>query len=238
MSYKNKRESTALARKIWVHANGPIPKDVSGRSYEIHHIDGNWRNNSLENLACVSIQEHYEIHYKQCDWGACRGIAIRMKMSPEVISEISRKAGIESSRKRIEDGTHNFLDKEFQRKRIEDGTHNFLGGEIQRKNNLRRSEEGNHQFLGGEIQRKAQKKIVEKGNHHFQDKEAAKERAINRIKKGNHNLVGGATCRDKNGNVVQVPKEVYRSQDFSKNPTEIEFAHINSIEGRRRKCLQ
>jgi hypothetical protein len=28
-------------RKVWEKINGPIPKDDLGRSYEIHHIDGN-----------------------------------------------------------------------------------------------------------------------------------------------------------------------------------------------------
>lgn len=51
-------------RKKWIKANGPIPFDSEGRPYDIHHIDGNRRNNSLENLQCVSIEEHYEIHKK------------------------------------------------------------------------------------------------------------------------------------------------------------------------------
>ena len=27
-------------RKIWVERHGPIPLDENGRTYEIHHIDG------------------------------------------------------------------------------------------------------------------------------------------------------------------------------------------------------
>jgi len=50
-------------RKIWENIYGPIPK-----GYEIHHIDGNRMNNDIENLRCVSIEEHYEIHYKQGDY--------------------------------------------------------------------------------------------------------------------------------------------------------------------------
>jgi hypothetical protein len=56
-------------RKIYEKIKGPIPK-----GYEIHHIDGNHNNNDIDNLKCVSIQEHYEIHKKQGDWGACRKI--------------------------------------------------------------------------------------------------------------------------------------------------------------------
>ena len=36
-------------RKIWETHNGEIPKDTDGRSFEIHHIDGNRNNNSIEN---------------------------------------------------------------------------------------------------------------------------------------------------------------------------------------------
>lgn len=66
-------------RKIWEKANGPIPLDEHGRSYEIHHIDGDRSNNSLENLVCISIEEHYRIHREQGDWGACHAIEVRMK---------------------------------------------------------------------------------------------------------------------------------------------------------------
>jgi hypothetical protein len=55
-------------RWIWECANGPIPKDENGVSYQIHHIDGNRNNNELSNLMCVSIDEHIEIHKKQGEW--------------------------------------------------------------------------------------------------------------------------------------------------------------------------
>jgi hypothetical protein len=65
-------------RKIWEEANGPIPKDELGRSYDIHHIDGNKNNNDLANLMCVTIQQHFDIHYKQGDYDACKAISLRM----------------------------------------------------------------------------------------------------------------------------------------------------------------
>lgn len=52
-------------RKLWEKHNGKIPKDEYGRSYDIHHIDGDRNNNDIENLLCVSIEEHYEIHRKR-----------------------------------------------------------------------------------------------------------------------------------------------------------------------------
>jgi hypothetical protein len=45
------------ARKIWEKANGPIPKTML-----IHHIDENYKNNALENLAMITFAEHMKIH--------------------------------------------------------------------------------------------------------------------------------------------------------------------------------
>ena len=44
-------------RKIWENANGEIPK-----GHHIHHIDGDPYNNVLENLICLSEEEHAKIH--------------------------------------------------------------------------------------------------------------------------------------------------------------------------------
>lgn len=78
-------------RKIYQDHHGPIPKDEEGRSFEIHHVDGNSKNNSPENLKAVSIQEHYDIHLSQGDWAACIRIAGKMRLSPEKISELAKK---------------------------------------------------------------------------------------------------------------------------------------------------
>jgi len=75
-------------RKIWSEQNGDIPKDEFGRSYEIHHKDGNHQNNKIENLECINIQEHYQKHYENGDYGACVLIAKRMNMPPDYLSKI------------------------------------------------------------------------------------------------------------------------------------------------------
>ena len=51
-----------LHQYIWEKENGSIPK-----GYEIHHIDQNTDNNSIENLCLLSIKEHQEIH-KELSW--------------------------------------------------------------------------------------------------------------------------------------------------------------------------
>ena len=75
-------------RTVWIKANGPIPVDENGRKFEIHHIDGDHLNNDLSNLKCVSIQEHFDIHFEQGDFGACVLIARRMMKTPEELRSI------------------------------------------------------------------------------------------------------------------------------------------------------
>ncbi len=61
-------------RKIWEEARGPIPK-----GYHIHHVNGDPSDNRLENLLCVSPQEHFDIHYKQGDYKEAKMIALAFK---------------------------------------------------------------------------------------------------------------------------------------------------------------
>lgn len=97
--------------KVWKKHFGEIPKDSDGRSFEIHHVDGDASNNNIDNLVCVSIAEHYQIHKSQCDWGAAFMIARRMDIPPSDIAEIARMGTL----KRISEGKHNFQDPNFPR---------------------------------------------------------------------------------------------------------------------------
>jgi hypothetical protein len=139
-------------RRIYESYHGPIPKDNDGRSYEIHHIDGDRTNNSIENLKLVTIQEHYDIHFSQGDWGACWKIAERMAVSPEERSKIQSELAIKNNKERVENGTHNFLDKEQARqravKRVASGTHNFLNKEHAKKRQAKRISQSTHNFVG------------------------------------------------------------------------------------------
>lgn len=88
-----------IHQKIYEQHYGPIPKDNEGRSYEIHHIDGNHDNNLIDNLKLVTIEEHYRIHYDQGNYGACFLIAKRMKLSPTEISKIGKDAAKQMAEK-------------------------------------------------------------------------------------------------------------------------------------------
>ena len=165
-------------RKLYESVFGKIPVDKNGVSYEIHHIDGNHKNNEITNLKLVTIEEHFEIHYSQQNWAACNLILKRMKVTPKSEqykhSELSRK----TCQKMVEDGTHPFLGADIQRRsnleRVKNGTHNFLGGALQKEKskngthnffeiNKRRREEGTNHLLK-EVECPHCKKITNTGN--------------------------------------------------------------------------
>lgn len=124
-----------IYRKIWEQHNGSVPKESDGRSYEIHHIDGNHSNNDISNLKCVTIQEHFDIHYAQKDYAACLLISKRMSSS-EIDSKTRSLLSKDNANKRMKEGTHNFLDREFQ---ISRGINN-------RTKQLELVKNGNHVF--------------------------------------------------------------------------------------------
>jgi hypothetical protein len=180
-------------RTIYKQNFGLIPKDETGRKYEIHHINGNSNDNDLNNLKAVSIQEHYDIHYNQGDYAACLLIAERLNKSPEELSELARK----SVNKRIEDGTYHMLKqnggseiaREQALKRSSEGTHNFQG-----ENNpvYKLLENGNHPFVGGELQ----KKLLVEGRHNSQNPESIEKMKLSqreRVTNKTNNLLGDGT---------------------------------------------
>lgn len=109
-------------RKIYKEHYGEIPKDEDGRSYDIHHIDGDHTNNHPSNLIALSIKEHYELHKKQGDWGAAARIYSRIKRDPREMAELTRQMNLKNaengehwSQIASKNGTHPFQDKEFQK---------------------------------------------------------------------------------------------------------------------------
>jgi hypothetical protein len=194
---------TSNYRKIYINHFGPIPKDDQGRSFDIHHIDGNRNNNSPENLKCVSLKDHYKIHESQGDWGACYLIAKRLRLDPDTERELAKKHALARSangthnfqlmtldeRRRIvqrqmEAGCHPFVgDKNPVYQQLKHGTHPFLGGSVQRKLAQRRLAEGTHPGQGGKHQRRA----VENGTHNF----LGPEHNRRRVENGTHNFLGG-----------------------------------------------
>ncbi len=181
-------------RQIYIKHFGPIPIDEYGQTYEIHHIDGDHYNNDPTNLKAVTIKEHYDIHYAQCDYAACLYISARMTLTKEQKSELARKAAL----KRVEDGTHNFFDPEIARRNsirmIEEGRHAFPGGEMQRRTQKERVSNGTHHLLSGEIQKESNKKRVANGTHNFLGGEIQRQAARRQIENGTHSSQKVRTC--------------------------------------------
>ena len=52
--------STGIHRFVWQYYHGEIPD-----GYHIHHVDENKTNNAVENLQCMTKQDHQSLHNKQ-----------------------------------------------------------------------------------------------------------------------------------------------------------------------------
>lgn len=177
---------TTKYRKIYEQHYGLIPREENGRAYEVHHKDGNHKNNDPSNLVAVTIQEHYDLHYSRGEYQACRLIAVqRMHKTPEEISEISRLAALEQ----LKNGTHISQKDggmnnawEATRKQVKDGTHKFLDSEFHKINNAKRIANGTHHFLNPEFQKEVARKALENGNHKFSDADWQKEKTKNKYR--------------------------------------------------------
>jgi HNH endonuclease len=172
-------------RKIYKEHYGPIPKDQNGRTYDIHHNDGNRQNNSPDNLIALSIQEHYDVHYAQGDYGACLRLTSRMALSQEEKVQLSKL----EQQKRVNARTHNFLGGAIQHKRVKDGTHHLLGGEVTRRKNKIAVENGTHNLLGGQQQRESAAKLIASGLHCLLKENRKKVTCPHCGKTGDNNLM-------------------------------------------------
>jgi len=171
-------------KKIWTSMNGDIPKDENGISYEIHHINNDKTDNRIENLKCVSIQEHYDIHYNQGNYKACELIAWRMK-NPSLGKKMSdeyKKKQSEIQKQKVLMGTHHLLGGSIQTQsnkiRVENGTHNFMSSDAKKQvseRNKRNIENGTHSLQkrkdGSSPGFDITKKLLLEGTHHFQNSE-------------------------------------------------------------------
>lgn len=173
---------TSHYRAIYENHYGSIPVEENGRTYHIHHIDGDHSNNDPANLKAVTIQEHYDIHYSQGDWVACHRLAAILKYTPEEISELAKK----NVREQIENGKHPWQGGEHQKrvakKLLENKTHHWLSEEHRknvRQRELEKVRNGTHCMLGS----KMNKWLLEQGKHISQNKEFQEKFSISQRQK-------------------------------------------------------
>jgi hypothetical protein len=160
--YKN-RTPHHIYRKIYEEHYGSIPVEADGRTYEIHHIDGDDTNNDPMNLVALTLQDHYDLHYAQGDYQACRLMAMqRMNKTPEEISELNRKSQL----KLMEEGRHHFVgDTNPSVVASKNGTHSWINNDEHPMKLA--SKNGTHHFTGGDIQRALADRLIEQGTHNF-----------------------------------------------------------------------
>lgn len=141
-----------------------------------------------------------------------KGGAGSNKHTNETIEKI-RNASILTNRKRVKDGTHNFLDSkkasEQNRKRVKDGTHNLLGDS---NPNHKLIAEDNHHFLDSEWQKEnnPSKKLIKEGTHHFTDPEWQHKNNQKLIERGIHNFVGDSNPITKLSKEGRHPRTIKR----------------------------
>jgi hypothetical protein len=169
MTIYKKRTPSYIYRKIYEQHYGPIPRDSDGKSYDIHHIDGDDSNNNPSNLVALTLKEHYDIHFLQQDYGACNLIGVRMGMTTHELSELSGKAS---------------------RSRVEAGTHNFLDGTVSRETQEKRITSGTHIFLDNQWQKDKTKKQIGNGTHNLMKRPDGTSLSSDRVKNGTHNFAG------------------------------------------------
>lgn len=205
-----------IYRKIYETFHGPIPKDQDGRTYDIHHIDGDRKNNNIFNLIALSVQDHFDVHYYQGDWGACARIAQRMSLDPEIKSLLLSKSSKKTAEgkklyfQKISKEKLSKISKETNKKRVKNGTHNFLNKNVEsRQRELQKLETGNHIFLNEDfrkdillpaIQKSNTQRVLE-GTHNFFDpsvRQRALESTLKRqrelLLKGKHQSQFKWTC--------------------------------------------
>lgn len=222
-------------RRVYESHYGKIPTDADGRTFDIHHINGNHEDNRPENLIAVSLQEHYDIHYSQGDYAACQAIVMRMNLDPSHYSTLARL--------RYENGTHP-VQMMSEEKHLEISS---LGGKASMKKLLEtgkhvsqtRSVEEKHRIamLGGKASKETQHKLLANGKHPFQQitpeeklsicKKAGASRAKQHkedLKNGKH-LFQNLTTEQKRANALKAweTRRAKKLQETQKDGTRKEY---------------
>tara|TARA_R110000868_G_scaffold410650_2_gene699406 strand:- start:1188 stop:1946 length:759 start_codon:yes stop_codon:yes gene_type:complete len=226
-------------RKIWMNQFGEIPIDSDGRSYDIHHIDGNKNNNQIQNLIAVSIKEHFDIHYKQGDFEACGAISLRMQnfnfkgysQSEETKRKISAankgKIRTEKHKRKMSEARKGKTLSEETKQKMSDFRRGKPSGNKgknhseETKKKIAESKKGNQNSLGKKHSEETKQKMSNVHKGKFRSKETKEK--MSDSKKGNQNWIGK--------NHSQETKEKMREAQKGKPLPKIKCPHCNKEGG-------
>lgn len=200
-------------QKIWVeHHKTDIPKDEKGRSYHIHHKDRNRKNNNIDNLECIPVLEHYNIHYKAKEWTSC--LILTKYLDDEEVSKEERSKLASLAAKTGKDCVFNRPEVRAKnlasmKKKIDNGTFHLQSGEIQRKNNAKLIAKGKFVFQRDDIKQKAGQRMKENGLKWYPTEKRSEDQK-RRVKEGIHHLLSGEIQRKTNAKLVKEGKHSFQ----------------------------
>ena len=168
-----------------------IEPENKPKGFECHHIvPKSWKPEWIKepnNLIKVLAKSHYVIHhlmYKAFPANHSMNVAfhrvIHGKHEQKITAKVYEVLRFEFSK----------LHSKWNLEHLANGTHNFLDSEFQRQNSLRQISNGTHPLLGGEVQKKNNAERLANGTHHLLDKEKARQRALKRVADGTHHFCG------------------------------------------------
>lgn len=221
--YSTNRTSSRVYRNIYIKHHGGIPVDDHGRTYEIHHKDGDHTNNDISNLVAVTMKEHYDIHYSQGDYGACLLMAFKMKVSDKELSELM----IAVHKKRKDNGTHVTQQKWICEHCGTGGInllnyHNSHGDRCPKNPNIditviEKKKESSK--LMSDSQKVAQRKSVIDGTHNSQTKWYCIHCGINGMGSGNYRWHGDNCLKNSNISLNELDiRKIKSNNNPMKNP--------------------
>jgi len=164
-------------REIWEKVHGKIPIDEFGRTYDIHHIDGNRSNNNIENLICVSIEDHYKLHLSQSKDGNIKDLASVRLLSYRLNKKVCNLQGwtpSEETKEKIRKKLTGKKRPDYVIKKVSDSLKNYKWSEEQ----IKKRADGIKKFYDGasEEWKNNRNKKISKGRMGIQLSDKTKEK--------------------------------------------------------------
>jgi hypothetical protein len=136
------------------------------------------------------------------------------------------------------EGGNSEISSKINKKRIENGTHNWLKRADGTSTASDRVKNGTNPFQTRKDGTNKNHDRINAGTHNWLKRADGTSSSSDRVKDGTHNFLkqkGKIACYDKNGNYVWISVDTYHSQSGPMN--DWEWVFMTSKEGKRRKLL-